>query len=147
MTSVTLGTAGIPPSPAGSDAPAKIPPPQRSYLAYLDGIRGFAALWVLIAHCMIWGGWYWQRFPNAKIAVDLFMSLSASSVREIPRRFACQPLYSSQANSRTVGTVPCLVSMVNDNRTPGCELLRASEPGQPLRRIPRGGISASMRTL
>lgn len=46
------------------------------HLGYLDGLRGIAALWVLVAHCMIWGAWYWRRIPDPKIAVDLFMVLS-----------------------------------------------------------------------
>jgi peptidoglycan/LPS O-acetylase OafA/YrhL len=51
--------------------------PQRSgYLSHLDGLRGVAALWVLLAHCMISGGWYWRRMPDPKIAVDIFMVLS-----------------------------------------------------------------------
>lgn len=49
---------------------------QSQHLGHLDGIRGLAALWVLVAHCMIWGGWYWKPFPNPKIAVDIFMCLS-----------------------------------------------------------------------
>ena len=60
---------------------ANIAAPEKSgitthYLEYLDGIRGGAALWVVVAHCMIWGGWYWSRFPSPKIAVDIFMVLS-----------------------------------------------------------------------
>lgn len=43
---------------------------------YLNGIRGLCCLWVLIAHCGIWGGWYLPLLPNAKIAVDIFMILS-----------------------------------------------------------------------
>ena len=46
------------------------------YLSHLDALRGAAALWVLVAHCMIWGGWYWWRVPDPKIAVDVFMVLS-----------------------------------------------------------------------
>lgn len=44
------------------------------YLAYLDGIRGGAAFWVLLAHCGIWGGWMFM--PDPKKAVDIFMVLS-----------------------------------------------------------------------
>ncbi len=47
-----------------------------NHLGFLDGIRGAAALYVMLAHCMIWGGWYWNPLPNAKIAVDIFMVLS-----------------------------------------------------------------------
>jgi len=48
---------------------------KESHLAYLDGIRGGAALWVMLAHCMIWGGWRWY-VPDPKIAVDIFMVMS-----------------------------------------------------------------------
>ncbi len=43
---------------------------------FIDLFRATAALWVLVAHCMIWGGWYWQPLPSAKFAVDLFMMIS-----------------------------------------------------------------------
>ncbi|MGJ7579297.1 acyltransferase family protein [Variovorax sp. RHLX14] len=39
-------------------------------------LRAFAALWVVVTHCMIWGGAYWRWLPNPKLAVDLFMMLS-----------------------------------------------------------------------
>lgn len=39
-------------------------------------LRAFAALWVVVTHCMIWGGSYWHWLPNPKLAVDLFMMLS-----------------------------------------------------------------------
>jgi peptidoglycan/LPS O-acetylase OafA/YrhL len=42
--------------------------------AFLNGIRGAAALYVLVAHCTIWGGGI--TLPNPKIAVDVFMVLS-----------------------------------------------------------------------
>lgn len=48
---------------------------------YLDGIRGICCVWVLVAHCMIWSGFYsvpqyqWF-FIHPKIAVDIFMLLS-----------------------------------------------------------------------
>ena len=47
-----------------------------AHLSVLDGLRGVAALWVMTAHCQIWGGWYWWRMPDPKIAVDVFMVLS-----------------------------------------------------------------------
>ncbi len=46
------------------------------HLDFLVGIRGLAALWVLVAHCMIWGGWYALPLPDPKIAVDIFMVVS-----------------------------------------------------------------------
>ena len=49
---------------------------QKAYLTHLDGVRGLAALWVLAAHCMIWGAWYWRPLPDAKLAVDVFMLVS-----------------------------------------------------------------------
>src|SRR5690348_14843396 len=45
------------------------------HLGFLDGLRGGAALWVLLAHCVLWGALP-IRFPDPKIAVDIFMVLS-----------------------------------------------------------------------
>jgi peptidoglycan/LPS O-acetylase OafA/YrhL len=45
-------------------------------IPYLDGLRGIAALWVMVAHCMIWGGWPVVQIPDPKIAVDLFILIS-----------------------------------------------------------------------
>jgi peptidoglycan/LPS O-acetylase OafA/YrhL len=42
--------------------------------AFLDGIRGGAALFVLVGHCAILGGGI--KLPDPKIAVDVFMVLS-----------------------------------------------------------------------
>lgn len=47
-----------------------------SDVPYLNGLRGVAATWVVIAHCMIWGGWTLTPIPDPKIAVDLFMTIS-----------------------------------------------------------------------
>lgn len=47
-----------------------------SYLSHLDGLRGLSSLWVLLAHCMIWGGWRLTSIPQPKHAVDVFMILS-----------------------------------------------------------------------
>ena len=35
-----------------------------------------AAFWVILGHCMIWGGWYGIPLPNPKVAVDVFMVVS-----------------------------------------------------------------------
>src|SRR5580700_3729370 len=53
---------------------ARVSAPVR--LDFMDGIRGAAAFWVLLAHCMIWGGWYGIPVPDPKIAVDIFMVVS-----------------------------------------------------------------------
>lgn len=43
---------------------------------FINFFRAIAALWVLVAHCMIWGGWYGIPLPSPKIAVNLFMLIS-----------------------------------------------------------------------
>src|SRR6266478_6245734 len=65
----SLPTAVRHPTPVG-------PAEEQHHLNFLDGLRGGAALWVLLAHCMIWGGWYKLPLPDAKIAVDIFMVVS-----------------------------------------------------------------------
>ena len=42
----------------------------------INGLRAFAAYWVLVAHCMIWAGWSSGTIPDPKIAVDIFMVIS-----------------------------------------------------------------------
>jgi peptidoglycan/LPS O-acetylase OafA/YrhL len=44
-------------------------------ISTIDGLRGLAALWVIISHCAIWGG-YTGRNLNEKVAVDIFMMIS-----------------------------------------------------------------------
>jgi peptidoglycan/LPS O-acetylase OafA/YrhL len=91
---------------AGAPEPLKVAARSKqamapTHLAFLDGLRGGAALWVLLAHCAIWGGiaqwvkggpdggnwvllhqslilghWHGVPLPDAKIAVDVFMVLS-----------------------------------------------------------------------
>ncbi|WP_287854444.1 acyltransferase [Burkholderia sp.] len=56
------------PLPRDFNMPSDVP--------YLNGLRGIAATWVVIAHCMIWGGWTLTAIPDPKIAVDLFMTIS-----------------------------------------------------------------------
>lgn len=45
-------------------------------ISYLNGFRGYAAFWVMAAHCAIWGGVKGAWIPNPKIAVDIFMVMS-----------------------------------------------------------------------
>lgn len=42
---------------------------------YLNGLRALSALWVLVAHCLIWGG-YSGDIVSPKLAVAVFMILS-----------------------------------------------------------------------
>lgn len=51
----------------------------RDSYTLISVLRAIAAAWVLVAHCMIWGGWqnfYGVPIPNPKVAVDLFMLVS-----------------------------------------------------------------------
>ena len=41
----------------------------------INALRGIAALWVMLSHCAIWGGYVGYN-PNAKVAVDIFMMVS-----------------------------------------------------------------------
>jgi peptidoglycan/LPS O-acetylase OafA/YrhL len=71
------------------------------HLGFLDGIRGGAALWVLLAHCMIWGGWYGVPLPSPKIAVDIFMVASGFlMVYQYRRREAREPMDSRRTAIR-----------------------------------------------
>lgn len=45
-------------------------------LGVINLLRGVSALWVLISHCMIWGGKYYSIIPSPKIAVDVFILIS-----------------------------------------------------------------------
>ncbi len=42
----------------------------------LDGLRGLAALWVLMGHCVILAGWSLAIIDKPDLGVDLFMMLS-----------------------------------------------------------------------
>jgi peptidoglycan/LPS O-acetylase OafA/YrhL len=44
-------------------------------ISTVAGMRGLAALWVIMAHCAIWGG-YTGHNLNEKVAVDIFMVVS-----------------------------------------------------------------------
>lgn len=43
---------------------------------FINFFRAVAAAWVVVGHCLIWGGWHKLPFPNPKSAVDLFMMIS-----------------------------------------------------------------------
>ncbi len=50
-------------------------PPLVHRLRFMNAFRTFAAMWVVLAHCILWGEFpLW--FPNPQLAVDLFMMLS-----------------------------------------------------------------------
>ena len=42
---------------------------------FLNALRAIAAAWVMVAHCVLWGGFRY-RYPNPQLAVDVFMILS-----------------------------------------------------------------------
>jgi peptidoglycan/LPS O-acetylase OafA/YrhL len=44
-------------------------------LRFLNALRAIAAIWVMLAHCVLWGGFRF-RYPNPQLAVDVFMMLS-----------------------------------------------------------------------
>lgn len=42
----------------------------------VDFLRGISALWVVLAHCCIWGGYKGSLVLDPKVAVDIFMMVS-----------------------------------------------------------------------
>ena len=56
--------------------PGRAGPAAGRRIVFINVFRAGAAYWVLCAHCMIWGGWFWLPLPPAKSAVDLFMMIS-----------------------------------------------------------------------
>ena len=42
----------------------------------LDGLRGVAAIWVIVGHCLILTGWHVRLLIDADLGVDLFIVLS-----------------------------------------------------------------------
>lgn len=71
-------------------------------LGFIDAFRAFAALWVLVAHCLIWGGWSPPfPIPAPKIAVDLFMLISGFLMAlNATSRDAMEPLSTRSARLR-----------------------------------------------
>ncbi len=49
---------------------------QKDWLTFLDGIRGFSALWVLAGHCAYRAGWAPSLLGTPGLAVDIFIIIS-----------------------------------------------------------------------
>jgi peptidoglycan/LPS O-acetylase OafA/YrhL len=49
---------------------------EKDWLSFLDGVRGFAALWVLAGHCAQQCGWHFPYVDNPAMAVDIFIIMS-----------------------------------------------------------------------
>lgn len=47
-----------------------------NHLSFLDGFRGFAAIWVIMSHSLILSGWSCPIIKRGDVAVDLFMIMS-----------------------------------------------------------------------
>lgn len=63
--------------------------------------RAGAALWVLVTHCLIWGGWHGLLIPGPKIAVDLFLVISGYLMSAgATARSAHEPMSSAQSRWR-----------------------------------------------
>lgn len=45
-------------------------------LAFINGLRALAALWVVVAHVLTWSAWRGFGLPSPKLAVDLFIVIS-----------------------------------------------------------------------
>ncbi len=50
--------------------------PPREHLGFLDGIRGFASLWVVLSHGLKMSGWGLPLLERGDLAVDVFMIMS-----------------------------------------------------------------------
>jgi peptidoglycan/LPS O-acetylase OafA/YrhL len=72
-----------------------------THYKFIDSLRAFAAFWVLVSHCMIWGGWYGLHVPDPKIAVDLFMLISGFLMAaNAASRWGIEPLTDPTARYR-----------------------------------------------
>ncbi|MGY0197648.1 acyltransferase family protein [Leptothrix sp. BB-4] len=70
----------------------------KNHYPFVDFLRGIAALWVCIAHCMIWSGTTLPGIASPKIAVDLFMMISGFlMMSQVDLRAAAEPM-SMRAN-------------------------------------------------
>lgn len=55
---------------------------------YVNALRGFAALWVVLGHCRVMTGQTVTLLPNARPAVDLFMIISGFLMMHVSSRVA-----------------------------------------------------------
>jgi peptidoglycan/LPS O-acetylase OafA/YrhL len=68
---------------------------------FINAFRALAAFWVLLTHCMIWGGWMVLPLPSGKMAVDLFMIISGYLMAANARhRWEREPLSMVRNQSR-----------------------------------------------
>lgn len=60
---------------------------------FIDLMRGIAALWVCVAHCLIWTGVPLPGVASPKLAVDLFMMISGFlMMAQVSSRDAVEPM-------------------------------------------------------
>lgn len=60
---------------------------------FIDLLRGIAALWVCVAHCLIWTGVGLPEIASPKLAVDLFMIISGFlMMAQIRARQSAEPM-------------------------------------------------------
>ena len=60
---------------------------------FIDLLRGIAALWVCVAHCLIWTGVPLPGVASPKLAVDLFMMISGFlMMAQVSTRQAAEPM-------------------------------------------------------
>lgn len=60
---------------------------EKSRYDFLLPFRAIAALWVMLFHIQVFGGWQWLDLPSAKHAVDLFMVISGFLMASQARTF------------------------------------------------------------
>jgi peptidoglycan/LPS O-acetylase OafA/YrhL len=111
--------------------------------SFLNAFRALAALWVVLAHCMIWGGQNVLGIPNAKLAVDLFMMLSGFLMMYTIDNEAARgrPSWRNFYIRRYFRIAPAyylslvLLAALADQHLSGAEMFQSLSPGQ----WPEGG--------
>lgn len=68
-------------------------PINKSHFPFIDFLRGIAALWVCVAHCLIWTGVNLPQIASPKLAVDLFMIISGFlMMAQVQQRQSIEPM-------------------------------------------------------